>query len=107
MIIRNNVESRKNRIKWEESAYQISIGSDESLKSYEGQKIAQIRGKCEKCQKLLFFLYSFLFFKIYNNMKRLKNQALCQESSCKISYKIFKTERVIKVWSSEKAVFIY
>ena len=51
----NNIESRKNRIKWEETAYQISKRSDKNWKSYEGSKFAKKGGKCEKMSKIAVF----------------------------------------------------
>ena len=84
----NNIESRKNRMKWEETAYQISKRSDKNWKSYEGPKFAKKGGKCEKMSKIAgFFCITFLFLKNYNNMKRRKNWALFQEPACKISLK--------------------
>ena len=55
MIIDYNIESRKNRIKWEESAYLISIRLDKNERSYGGPKIAKHRGKCEKMSKIAVF----------------------------------------------------
>ena len=60
MIIDNNIESRKSRLQWEESAYFISIKFNENSKSYEGQKFAKKIGEnMKKCKKLLFMLGNF------------------------------------------------
>ena len=52
LIIDNNIESRKNRLQWEESAYLISIKFNENSKSYEG-KMCTFSSNFE--QNLLFF----------------------------------------------------
>ena len=62
MIIDNNIESRKNRMQWEESAYQISIKSNENWQSYEGSKFAKMGENKKKCEKLLFLLGSFFVY---------------------------------------------
>ena len=45
----------KNRMKWEETAYQISKRSDKNWKSYEGPKFAKKGEKCEKMSKIAVF----------------------------------------------------
>ena len=45
MIIDNNIENKKNRLLWEEQAYQISKRSNGKLKSPDGSKSA---GNCKK-----------------------------------------------------------
>ena len=41
LIIDNNIESKKNRMHWEESAYLISIKSNKIRQSYQGPKFAK------------------------------------------------------------------
>ena len=55
MIIDNNIDSIKNRLQWEESAYQISIRSDKNLQSYKGPKLAKKGPKDEKMWKIAVF----------------------------------------------------
>ena len=57
LIIDNNIESRKNRLQWEESAYLISIKFNENSKSYEGQKFAKKSVKYEKIRKTAVFAW--------------------------------------------------
>ena len=59
MIIDNNIENRKNRLQWDESAYFISIKFNENSKSYEGQKFKKIGENMKICEKLLFLLGNF------------------------------------------------
>ena len=85
MTIDNSIEGR---IKWEETAYQISKESDKNWKSYEGPKFAKKGGEMWKNVKnCCFFCITFLFLKNYNNMKRRKNWTLFQEPACKFSLK--------------------
>ena len=55
MIIDNNIDSNKNRLQWEESAYQISIRSDKNWQSYKGPKFAKNGPKDEKMWKIAVF----------------------------------------------------
>ena len=48
----NNIEKEKNRMKREETAYQISKRSDKNWKSYEGPKFAKKGEICEKNSKI-------------------------------------------------------
>ena len=63
LIIDNNIENEKNKVQWEESAYQISIKSNENWQSYKGPKFAKKMGENKKkCEKLLFLLGNFFVF---------------------------------------------
>ena len=55
MIIDNNIDRKKNWLQWEESAYQISIRSDENWQSYKGPKFAKNGPKDEKMWKIAVF----------------------------------------------------
>ena len=45
----------KNRMQWEESAYQISLRSDQNWKSYMGPKFSKKGQKYEKVEKITVF----------------------------------------------------
>ena len=57
MIIDNNIEGEKNKVQWEESAYQISIKSNENWQSYKGPKFAKNGRKYEKMWKIAIFAW--------------------------------------------------
>ena len=62
MIIDNNIESEKNKVQWEESAYQISIKSNENWQSYEDPKFAKNGGKCENMWKIAVLAWQLFCF---------------------------------------------
>ena len=76
LIIDNNIESRKNRLQWEESAYLISIKFNENSKSYEGQKFAKNEWKYEKLRKNAVFAWLLLKkWKLMITLRKLKKSA--------------------------------
>ena len=88
MIIDNNIENEKNKVQWEESAYQISIKSNKNWQSYKGPKFAKNGRKYEKNVKnCCFCLVTFLSFKIHDNIKKIKNSAWCKATTYQISSK--------------------
>ena len=50
-VIDNHIENRKNRMQWDESAYQISAKSNKKWPRYKGPKSAKNGEKCEKMWK--------------------------------------------------------
>ena len=73
-------------MQWEESAYQISLRSDQNWKSYMGPKFSKEVQKYEKVEKnYCFFVITFLFLINCNIMKRIKNSAWYMEPACQIS----------------------
>ena len=53
----NMKKGEKNKVQWEESAYQISIKSNENWQSYKGPKFAKNGRKYEKMWKIAVFAW--------------------------------------------------